>query len=109
MTRLYENAVFDVYGRDNAKTQLVDAIKNIRYEPKYRHQDGRIYIEVDCSISYANTAIDLYHSGPDEVDKEGDIPEYDTKRDLLKELTDSPAYKFIMYDCDVIAAPNKFL
>lgn len=101
MTQYFVNTVFEVYGRTKARDQLQQALRMATYQPNYDRYRGAnmIMFSLDYFISFANTRVDLFHGGGYQVDKKGEIPPFFSKEVLLKEFTDSPAYRYIM-DCE---------
>jgi tetratricopeptide (TPR) repeat protein len=98
MSRYFVNTVFEVLGVTRARNELQKAIKNLTYKPGYEDSYNMIMFSVDCFITFANTKIKLGSGGSYQVDKKGEIPEFFSKETLLKEFTDSPAYRYIMTD-----------
>jgi tetratricopeptide (TPR) repeat protein len=98
MTRYFVNTVFEVFGVTKARNDMQKAITNLTYKPSYEDSYNMIMLSVDCSITFAKTKINLDSGGGYQVDKKGEIPEFFSKETLLKEFTDSPAYRYIMTD-----------
>jgi tetratricopeptide (TPR) repeat protein len=100
MTRFFVNTVFEVYGVTEARLKLQNALSRIIYKPVYHIEktEHSIWLSLDCSITFAKTKINLEYGGGYGVTKKGEIPEFLSKQNLLKEFTDSPAYRYIMGD-----------
>lgn len=96
MTQYFVNTVFEVYGVTQTQNELKRAIKNLSYKPSYEDSYNMIMFSVDCYITFAKTKINLDNGGGYQVDKKGEVPEFFSKKTLLKEFTDSPAYLYIM-------------
>jgi hypothetical protein len=96
MTQYFVNTVFEVFGITQSQNELKKAIKNLVYKPSYEDSYNMIMFSVDCYITFAETKINLEYGGGYQVDKKGEIPEFLSKKALLKEFTDSPAHNYIM-------------
>jgi hypothetical protein len=109
MSQYFVKTVFEVYGCAKARTDLQKAINGLIYIPNYDTSYNMISLSVDCFISFAKTRVYLDGGGGYQVDKKGDIPSFFSKDTLLKEFTDSPAYKYIMGDIDYpVTGDNRF-
>lgn len=107
MTQYFVNTVFEVYGIAKSRMELKDAIEKLIYKPSYEDSYNMIMFSVDCYITFAKTKIYLDYGGGYQVEKKGDIPAFFSKKALLKEFTDSPAYNYIM-TCEGQPATGSF-
>lgn len=93
----FVNLVQTTLGCDEAKKRLLHTLNSFKYQLQYQqYSNGLVMVKSNCSISFFNTPIHLWHWQSFPVNTINETPPELDKTYLLKKLSSIPAVQMIL-------------
>ncbi len=98
MTNFFISTVFEMYGKCEVKTQMINALNKIEYLQTIKDEPGSMFkfVDLHCSINFLGIKINLDDGSTSGFTKDEPIPDYLSKHFLLEQFIASPSYKAII-------------